>query len=328
VATNNGPQEPPHGSAGPLAVPAMPVVPPHQLYRGAPVVLVDGQRHSVGWQEVRKAGPGFVVTTRSLFRANKVLQRFPLTQQGWADAWQLLSSLDADAAAVIEALLARLEARRQAADALAAVAARSVCYLPGVAFDGGSGSGPLVKGQRYDLRFQDDRILVCPQNSAQALVDVPYAEIVNVEVSKAASQPASTMLGWISGLGLLGAFFGFLVLRLPGLLLGAVVLGLGGGLIAAATSKDESIVGVQGRGAELQFLDPQKRADELQRALSEPLMAIRRANATQADRPGEAAAATPDSVADQLSKLASLLQQDLITRDEFEHLKAKVIATS
>jgi hypothetical protein len=37
---------------------------------------------------------------------------------------------------------------------------------------------------------------------------------------------------------------------------------------------------------------------------------------------------TSDSLTDQLGKLASLLQQDLITRDEFEHLKAKVIAQS
>jgi hypothetical protein len=57
-------------------------------------------------------------------------------------------------------------------------------------------------------------------------------------------------------------------------------------------------------------------------------MAIRKANtgrAAESSGPLEPAAA---SVADQLSKLASLLQQDLITRDEFEHLKAKVIAES
>ena len=33
-------------------------------------------------------------------------------------------------------------------------------------------------------------------------------------------------------------------------------------------------------------------------------------------------------IPDQLSKLASLLQQGMITRDEFEHLKAKLIAKS
>jgi hypothetical protein len=329
VATNNVPQGAPEASDGqPASVPTMPSVPRHQLYRGTPFILVEGHRHSVGWQDVRKAGPGFVVTARTAIGNIKVLQRFPLSERGWADAWQLLSRLDASAAAAIEARLAELEAGRHAAEARAALAARSLCYLRSVTFDSGSDSGPLAKGQRYDLRFQDDRIMVCAQSSAHAVVELPYADVENVEVSGAASQPASVMLGWISGLGLLGAFLGFLVLRLPGLLLGAVVLGLVGGLIAAAASKNETIVRVRGRSAEFQFLDPLKRADEVRRALSEPLMAIRKANAARADRTNEPAEPTSDSVADQLSKLASLLQQDLITRDEFERLKAKVIATS
>jgi hypothetical protein len=328
MATNNGPEEAPQADGDQLAsVPAMPNVPPHQLYRGAPVLLVDGPRHSIGWQDVRKAGPGFVVTTRSAVGSTKVLRRFPLTEHGWADAWQLLSSIDAGAATAIEARLASLAEGRRAAEALAALTARSLCYLRSVTFDGGSDSGPLAKGQRYDLRFQDDRILVCSQSSANTLVELPYADIENVEVSGAASQPASTMLGWISGLGLLGAFLGFLVLRLPGLLLGAVVLGLVGGVIAAATSKNETIVRIHGRDAEFQFLDPLKRADEVGRALSEPLMAIRKAN-VGADKRNEPAEPTSDSVTDQLSRLASLLQQDLITRDEFEQLKAKVLAKS
>jgi hypothetical protein len=329
VATENGPQEAPQAGDDQLApAPSMPRVPPDQLYRGAPYVPVDGHRHSVGWQEVRKTGPAFVVTARSFAGNNKVLERFPFSEQGWADAWQLLSRTDPSAAAAIGARLAKLEAAHRAAAALSALAARSVCYLPSVAFDGGSDSGPLAKGQRYDLRFQNDRLLVCLQYSADALVELPYADVEDVEVSGAASQPASVMLGWISGLGLAGAFFGFLILRLPGLLLGAVVLGLVGGLIAAASSKNETIVRVRGRDAEFQFLDSLKRADEVRRALSEPLMAIRKANAAQADTPDEPAAPPPDSVADQLSKLASLLQQDLITRDEFDRLKAKVIATS
>jgi hypothetical protein len=326
---NNGPQEAPRASGDQLApVPSMPNVPPHQLYRGTPFTVVDGLRHSIGWQDVRKAGPGFVVTARSAVGTIKVLKRFPLSEQGWAEAWQLLSRLDASAAAQVEARLAKLEAGRHAAEALAALDARSLCYLRSVTFDGGSDSGPLGKGQRYDLRFQGDRILVCAQSSAHALVELPYADVEDVEVSGTTSQPTSVMLGWISGLGLLGAVFGFLILRLPGLLLGAIVLGLVGGLIAAATSKNETIVRVRGHGAEFQFLDQYKRPDEVRRALSEPLMAIRKANAARGGGPNEPSEPTSDSIADQLSKLAALLQQDLITRDEFEHLKAKVIATS
>jgi hypothetical protein len=329
VATNDGPQEAPRASAEQLAsVPPVPSVPSYQLYGGTPYILLDGPRHSIGWQDDRKAGPGFVVTGRRPVGTIKVLQRFPLSEQGWADAWQLLSRLDASAAAAVEARLAELEARRRAADALAALAARSLCDLRSVTFEGGSDSGPLAEGQRYDLRFQDDRILVCTVNSAHALVELSYADVENVEVSGAANQPASAMLGWISGLGLLGAFLGFLVLRLPGLLLGAVVLGLVGGLIAAATSKTETIVRVRGRAAEFQFLVSFRGADEVRGALSEPLMAIRKTNAAEADQPLEVTGPTSHSVADQLSKLASLLQQGLITRDEFEHLKAKVITTS
>jgi hypothetical protein len=329
VATNNGPHEAPRAGAGQLAsVPSVPSVPSHQLHRGTPFLLLDGPRHSIGWTDLRKTGPGFVVTARRPVGTIKVVQRFPLSEQGWADAWQLLSRLDASAAVAVEARLAELEARRRTAEALAALTARSLCYMRSVTFDGGSDSGPLVKGHHYDLRFQDDRILVCTPNSAHALVELPYADVEDLEVSRAASQTASVMLAWISGLGLLGALLGFLVLRLPGLLIGAVVLGLVGGLIAAATSKNETIVRVRGRAAEFQFLDQFKGADEVRRALSEPLMAIRKTNVAPTERPNEPGGPTPDSVADQLSKLSSLLHQGLITRDEFEHLKAKVIATS
>jgi hypothetical protein len=198
-----------------------------------------------------------------------------------------------------------------------------------VIFDAGSDAGLLTRGQRCDLRFQNDQIMVCTERSTHAFVELPYTDVETVEVSASASQPASVMLWWICGLGLLGAFFGFLLIlpRLAGLLLGAVVLGLIGGLIAAATSKNETIVLIRGRDAAFQFRDPFKRADDVRRVLSEPLMAIRRASAA-ADRPDEPAEATSDSVADQLSKLASLLQQDVISRDEFERLKAKVIAKS
>jgi hypothetical protein len=329
VATNNGPRETPHASGDlPSSAPAMPSVPPDQIYRGTPYVLVEGLRHSLGWQDVRKTGASFVVTASRPGGRVKVLQRFPLSEQGWTDAWRALSRLDASAASAIEVKLAKLEAGRRASDALAALDASSLCYLRSVTFAGGSDRGSLTERQHYDLRFQDDRIMVCGQRLAHAFVELPYADVTAVEVSGPVNQPAGTVLGLISGLGLLGAFLGFLVLRLPGLLLGAVVLGLVGGFIAAVRSKNEAIVLVRGRDAEFQFLDPSKRPDDVRRALSEALMAIRKANAAQADGSNEPAEPTSDSAADQLSKLASLLQQDLISRDEFEQLKAKVIAAS
>jgi hypothetical protein len=325
VATDNGPQENPHAGADPPpSVPAMPSVPPGLLYRGAPHLVLDGFHNSIGWQEARKAGPSFVVTARRPGGAIKVLQRFPFSEQGWANAWQALSRLDASAAAAIEARLAKLEASRRAAETMAALNARSMCYLRSVIFEAGSDSGPLTKGLRYDVRFQDDQVMVCAVGSSQAYVELPYADVETVEVSGPASQPAGLVPGLILILVLLGAILGYLIHRLPGLLLGALVLGLVGGTIAAVTSRNETIVRVRGRDAEFQFLDPLQLPDDVRRALSEPLMAVRRASAARADRSNESA--EPDSAADQLSKLASLLQQDLITRAEFENLKARVIA--
>lgn len=329
MATNDDPQDTPHaGTDLPPSVPAMPSVPPDQLYRGTPYLLLEGLRHSLGWQDVRKSGPYFVVTGRSPGGAIKVLQRFPLSGQGWTEAWQVLSRLDASAAAAIEDRLAKREASRREAEALATLDARSLSYLRSVSFDGGSHSGSLTKGDRYDLRFQDDRFMVCSVGLTHAFVELPYADVEAVEVSETAKQPTGVLLALISGFGLLGAFLGYLVHRLPGLLLGAVVLGLVGGLIAAVVSRSATLVRVRGRDAEFQFLEPFKRPDDLRRALSEPLVAVRKANAGLAAETNGPPEPTSASAADQLSKLASLLEQKLITRDEFEHLKAKVIAES
>jgi hypothetical protein len=308
----------------------MPTVPPDDLYRGAPYLLLQGLRHSVGWQDVRKTGPCFVVTTRRPGGSIKALQRFPLSEQGWADAWQVLSRIDADDAAALAVKLAELEARRRAAEALATLDARSLCKLASATFDGGSGTGSLSKGERYDLRFLDDRMMVCAQGSTQAFVELPYAVTDALEVTATTGQPTGAVLALISGFGLAGAFLGFLVVvpRLAGIFLGALVLGLVGALIAAATSRNDTVVRVRGRDAEFQFLIPFQRPHDTRRALSGPLMAIRKANSAWADGPDEPAKSTSDSLADQLAKLATLLQQDLITRDEFEHLKAKVISQS
>ena len=90
--------------------------------------------------------------------------------------------------------------------------------------------------------------------------------------------------------------------------------------------KIETIVRLRARDAEFYFLHTEKRPDALRIELSGAMRAIDKAHATQSDDPQEPADLASESIPDQLGKLASLLQQGLITRDEFEHLKAKLIA--
>ncbi len=98
----------------------MPVIRP--LWRDSiPYLLVDkGQRYSLGWQDIKRHGSCFVVVRFGTMPAQKVIDRFPLTQDGWAKAWAALVELDPEAARAVMAALderstadARLRAERE-----------------------------------------------------------------------------------------------------------------------------------------------------------------------------------------------------------------------
>jgi len=318
------------------SIPAMPTVPRDELFafRRSPYLLQYADvRHSIGWQDNRKAGPSFVVARLSLIDRIKVTERFPLTEQGWADAWQVFSGRDASAATVIAARLSAREGRGRDAAARAALDAESLCYLRRVTFNGGSGEAPLVKGMGYDVRFLADRLIVCPPGLVEPVIDVPYSDVETVEVtgSGQGDNSASNTLAWMFAIGLLGALLGLFIVRPPvfGLFLGALIFGAVGLAIGAASSgKTETTVRIRVKGAEFYFLSTVKSADKLRIEMSGPLRAIEEALAGDQGDGHEPAAQTQATVPDRLTQLASLLQQGLLTREEFEHLKTKLIAES
>lgn len=331
MVSRDGPAEVPQDGAGsPPSVPAMPSVPPAELHRGYPHLLLgSGFRHSLGWQEGRKAGPSFVVARLSRMDTVKVIERFPLTNEGWASAWLALSGLDPRAAAATSAKLAQRAERFRAVAALAALDNESLRILRHVIFNGGGGEVPLTKGQAYDLRFGDDRIMVCRPGVADAVAEVPYRDVEAVEVTgPERSGTGGPQVGWILALGLLGALLGLLIFGLVGLLLGALIFGAIGAAVGSASDKIETVVRIRGRDAEFYFLSTAKRPDALRIELSEPLRAIGRARAAPASDRREPPQPDAESVPDQLNRLASLLEQNLISRDEFELLKAKLIPKS
>jgi hypothetical protein len=307
----------------------MPVVTPGMLYRGTPDLLVDyGVRHSLGWQDHRRAGPSFVLV-RLRWSGTAVKARFPLTEQGWESAWRALSSVDPRAAAAVAAKLGARAARDSATAALAALDHGSLCSLPRVTFKGGSDEGPLVKDQAYELRFLGDRATVTSPGRLDAVVTIPYQDVDALEVSGpgTVTKPLSEVMVLILGLGLLGAVLGALVLRLPGLLLGAVLFGLIGAIAGSASTRVETIVRIHGPAADLYFLTREKEPDALRIELSAALAAIDTARGSS--RHAEASAELPTgTIPDQLGKLASLLEGGTITRDEFEHLKTRLISSS
>ena len=281
------------------AIPAMPSAPDPDLYSGPLYLLAEYAAigHSIGWHKDRKAGPGFVVVRKRSTGRAKIIERFPLTEEGWAGAWQALSDLDASAAATVAATLAKQAARKQAAAARRVLDAESLCVVRQSVFNGGSGSAPLTKGQAYDLRFLGDRIVVCPPLSAKTIVELPYRDVETVEVSGSSPSGSSgEMVVICLFMGLLGAVLGLLVLGLLGLLLGALLFGLVGALIGLNMTKIDTIVCIRRNDGELYFSHHQKRPDALRVELSEPLRAIGSAGAAKpdaSDPPGSAG--SPDS---------------------------------
>jgi hypothetical protein len=318
------------GGGMPASIPAMPSVPAGTVYRGSPDLLVNYDVHySLGWQDHRKAGPSFVLVQLRWFR-RAVKARFPLTEQGWESAWRALASADPSAAAAVAAKLARQAERDDTVAALAALDQESLCHLRRVTFKGGSGGTPLAKDQAYELRFLGDRSTVSLARRLDAVLSIPYQDVDSVEVSGPgkAGKTQGELMVLILGLGLLGAVLGLLVLGVLGLLLGAVLFGLIGAMAGSASTRVETIIQIRGADADLYFLTAEKEPDALRIELAGVLTAIDTARSAPGDDAKGSAVQPSASIPDELGKLASLLDQGTITRDEFEHLKAKLIASA
>jgi hypothetical protein len=180
--------QPSHGPAltGSAGVPAAPVVKPDELWLDIPNLLVDGGRYSIGWQGWRQedGGPAFVTVRRSALGMLKIVERYPLTDQGWRKAWLAFAKLDsAMAEKALSALAHRVEAERDFAERKQ-LDARSLAFLPDVIFIGGYlAGGGLAAGQKYDVRFLEDRLSVSRQSSLTAVAEFSYADVQEVEVA-------------------------------------------------------------------------------------------------------------------------------------------------
>jgi hypothetical protein len=148
--------------------PPMPVVLPDTLWRSANLVYVPGGRHTIGWQDARKEGPSFVVARTSVM-GEKILERFPLTEDGWVQAWFALVRLDASAA---EAVAGELEKKKAAYANQAAQAERRAKMQPfralGVEVQAEAGEVWTVGG--YDTRGREMSRLLGPLAGSQAVV--------------------------------------------------------------------------------------------------------------------------------------------------------------
>lgn len=297
-----------------LAVPPRPVIDSGEMYQsGLPFPLIDGLRRTLGWQwqPEGKGGSGFVIIGRGALGGYKIIERFPLTDAGWQTAWEALVLADPAAAQrVTDALAARIsksqERRQTASGELADLDLRSLTVLVNVALLGGYGpSADIIIGQRYDVRFLAESLAVCLHRHATVQLELPYTDVEDVEIGgPGVVRTGGRFVG--GGFGAVGALQGMAV---------AAVLN-------ALTTKTTTttVMRVQARGCELFLLDNTLTPQRLRMAISRPLAAIRDA------RPSSAVP-VPASPVEELSKLASMLENGLLTREEFDALKARLLGS-
>jgi hypothetical protein len=295
------------------AVPQMPLIRSVEQYTGPHWLLVEGQPRTIGWRwrPAFKGGPYFAVIRRSAMGGQKVIESFPLTPEGWARAWDALMALDPAAAGKAREVLKQRQLRDAAEGyikplELQQLDARTLVRLQQVALLGGyAPDAAIAVGERYDARFLEDRLAICGCGDWNPLIAVTYSEIEDVEIGG----PGLVK----SGGGFVGGGFGA-VGALEGMALASVLNAL------TTKTKITTIIRVQAVACELFLLWTQAPPEQLRIELSQPLGAIRAARAAAAHSP-----ASPASAIGELAKAAELLQAGLLTREEFDQLKARLL---
>jgi hypothetical protein len=109
MAPTPGREDAQGGPAAEIDVPPAPILRKSELWPDRPFMLLDGTRYTLGWQSwpEGQGGPGFVTVRRSALGMQKIVNRYPLTEEGWRQAWRELTSLDPPAAERIRSVLAQ-----------------------------------------------------------------------------------------------------------------------------------------------------------------------------------------------------------------------------
>jgi len=171
----------------------MPSIPRDALWRSPNLLPVIGQRYTVGWQDAKKDGPCFVVA-RTGVMGDRIVDRFPLTQDGWSRAWAALVRLDVAAAqAVAKALqerranqaaqIAETERQAQVYQAFAAAGGATVFRALGVQV-------LAAEGRVYTIGYSS---AATKTNTSRLLGTVAGAQAVVTEGSQAWS-PGRAMI--------------------------------------------------------------------------------------------------------------------------------------
>lgn len=303
-------------------VPPRPIVASDGLSSGYPSLFFDaGRRFALGWQDWPddEGGPGFALVRRTPLGGLKVQERFSFDDEGWAQAWRKLVRVDGDCAErTLVALAERRALRRREerqSEERRLLDSETITRLLQATFLGGYSQGSeLAAGDKCSLRFMRDQLAVFSIASQLQLVSMDYRNIEDIEIGG----PGVIKKG--------GGFTGGSISGPTGVL-GAVETRAMAAVLNALTTrtKIKTVLRLQAVNAELFFLNTEVEPSDLRIQLSYVLGSIRQIRAAAENRSRDTPAVT-ESAAQELGKLAALLDSGLLTREEFDALKAQIIA--
>jgi hypothetical protein len=309
-------------------VPGMPNIGPSEQVAAVPYPLVDGISPTIGWQfrPRGKGGPAFMIIRRSSLGSLKAVESFPLTEDGWASMWQSFITRNPGAASRVLAALRARESDTARLKDLEGVTARPspagvreaseplpprlVTLRDLVLLGGYVPEVDLFTGRRYHVLFFEDRLWLVLGLTAVAQVAVPYSEIEDIEIGgPGLVKKGGGFVG--GGLGAAGA--------IEGMAIASVLNGL------TSRTSIKTILRIQGTSYELFLLHGRMTPEQLRIELSRPLAAIRSIRAATAAEGTQDKALTRSAPVEELTKLADMLEKGLLTRDEFDLMKAKLL---
>jgi hypothetical protein len=158
-----------------LSVPEAPDPLPEEIWSGTPNVVLDGERYAIGWQHFPdgKGGPAYVTARRGILGGRRILERYPLTADGWARAWRDYAERAPATAERTRLALGRFYAARPPAGMLAIVPGLILTAIDPPA-DG------FAVGQAYDLRFDADGMRITRSGSPEATAEYRYSDVTAV----------------------------------------------------------------------------------------------------------------------------------------------------
>ena len=193
---------------------------------------------------------------------------------------------------------------KESAKPLVALAASAIAVVGGCTVLGGHGLPPQA-GQSWNLIFSQGRLHLV---RGLVIADVAYADVVALEIGGPGAQRRGGGF-FAGGFGVTGAAEGMLVAAALSLL--------------TTSTAVSTVVCLMTSSAELFLHTSSETPDDLRMRLSPVFSVLRQQETAQAAAQGNGGG----SVVERLAKLASLLEKDLISREEFDRLKADLLQT-